>query len=663
MKTLGLPYRTNNSSVLEMLDGELVVNLEVEAATLYESTLFSYSLPWQPTDSLSPKLVIDWKKTVSPRSWTGTAQTLFKQMLWIGQPSRTVAFARQLVDSMPEFQADESSLSELEKKMMELVWPKVIGLGLLSEFFAQLVQQEMKELFPRVQDFVSSQQAHHDWFFKSLADQYLVKSGELSLELYLQEYGLRADQDYELSCPRWYEIPNEVKRRIQDLPTRLNDQQGRMSEWSELSKMWSKNQRAHVEAWLELQTLRSEARRKALEGVDALRRALAPQLQQQKKMTPLLSSKKEIHGKSKVIEGQIFQGVAVSAGVVSGTAKLVERAGDKIPAGSIGIFPAANPEFSGEYLKCVGLIFLQGGQTSHGSIVAREFGLPAVIDVRAAAIKNHQKITLNGLTGQWFVGENDHIFEPSKSRQKHANKQQKSSSSKAHTLAALKAAGLPVPNFFVLSAEQLKQYQRDDWSQTTEQEIFGKFRALDSDTVAVRSSANGEDSASAAWAGQLDSFLNVTTKDLISKVKKCAKSIQNPHLLHYLEHHNLPTKNLRMDVIVQKMIQSEWSGVVFTADPISGDTSAHIIEVVTGLGESLAQGTQAPSRYRIEKKSRQIEVLNSEKSSSKIDESVLLALAGHADQIEQLFGVPQDIEWASQNNHLFILQARPITTV
>jgi pyruvate,water dikinase len=141
--------------------------------------------------------------------------------------------------------------------------------------------------------------------------------------------------------------------------------------------------------------------------------------------------------------------------------------------------------------------------------------------------------------------------------------------------------------------------------------------------VAVRSSATAEDSASAAWAGQLDSFLNTTEKDLLKNVQRCWASLFTPRAIFF--RHELFDKNRTADkrglketqmhadkgkigvaVVVQKMVESEVSGIAFSVHPVTEDRNQMIIEAGLGLGEAIVSGQITPDSYVVEKKPRRI---------------------------------------------------------
>jgi phosphoenolpyruvate synthase/pyruvate phosphate dikinase len=225
----------------------------------------------------------------------------------------------------------------------------------------------------------------------------------------------------------------------------------------------------------------------------------------------------------------------------------------------------------------------------------------------------------------------------------------KEAGGKASSLAKLLQAGFKVPAGFVIYPEA-KLDSVDSW-----------FDKLGSDKVAVRSSALAEDGQKGAWAGQFDTYLNVTRKDLRAKIIACRDSTKNDRAQAYAKAKKLESGSVA--VIVQAMVPAEVSGVAFSVHPVSKDENQLIIEAVHGLAESLVSGALTPDAYIIDK--RTLKVVDSEltKSQPIITESMLRKLASEIIKIEGLYGFPVDVEWSFAGKELYFLQARPITTL
>ena len=219
------------------------------------------------------------------------------------------------------------------------------------------------------------------------------------------------------------------------------------------------------------------------------------------------------------------------------------------------------------------------------------------------------------------------------------------------------------------------------------EEIKKEFKNLNSQFVAVRSSATAEDSSSAAWAGQLDSFLNTTEKTLLENVQKCWASLFTPRAIFYRFEKGLHNSKISVAVVVQKMIDSESSGIAFSVHPVTEDRNQLIIEAGYGLGEAIVSGQITPDSYVVEKEPRQIidknisfqergiyrkqknggnewqNIPKEKGEQQKLTDEQILELSELIIKIENHYGAPQDIEWARENNQFYILQSRPITTL
>lgn len=216
----------------------------------------------------------------------------------------------------------------------------------------------------------------------------------------------------------------------------------------------------------------------------------------------------------------------------------------------------------------------------------------------------------------------------------------KSYGGKAANLAKLLQDNLPVPSGFAVGLGAF-----DENGKLTEQATQKITELTDSSKFyAVRSSALAEDAEGASWAGQFETFLNTSPAGVIAKVEECHNSAKN-RAKAYAESQNGQT-DFQVAVVVQEMLQPEYAGVLFTKDPVTGQ-SQFVTEYVKGLGEELVNGRADPKRV----------VLGSDEQTP-FDKQQLTDLA---DKVEKLFGVPQDIEWVWQDSKIWLVQARPIT--
>lgn len=187
-------------------------------------------------------------------------------------------------------------------------------------------------------------------------------------------------------------------------------------------------------------------------------------------------------------------------------------------------------------------------------------------------------------------------------------------------------------------------------------------------TYAVRSSATVEDGKTRSFAGQFDSILDVRGAEaLLHAIKTCWLSLFSERALAYLARGGMPAGKTAMAVLVQELITADCSGVVFTADPLTGAADRILVESVAGLGEALVQGRAKPERLLLEKATRR-ELVSpppgavTDSPKQHLPGQSLQQLLDLAARTELLFGEPQDIEWARRAHELFLLQSRPITT-
>ncbi len=198
--------------------------------------------------------------------------------------------------------------------------------------------------------------------------------------------------------------------------------------------------------------------------------------------------------------------------------------------------------------------------------------------------------------------------------------------------------------------------------------------------VAVRSSAVGEDGKSLSFAGQHDTYLNMEGfEQVVAALIKCWASSSNDRAEEYRKSNNV--NKASMAVVVQKMVDSEVSGVMFTADPTNvGDGSMIVVEAVWGLGEAIVSGTVTPDRYLVHKSeglkeinvsAQDVELRNGDYTpvpedrqiATKLTKAQITELAELGMKLEVEYGWPQDVEWAMTKGKMYIVQSRPITTL
>ncbi len=298
---------------------------------------------------------------------------------------------------------------------------------------------------------------------------------------------------------------------------------------------------------------------------------------------------------------------------------------------------------------------------------------------------------------------------------------------KGASLGEMTNAGVPVPPGFVVLSDSFEKFIREtdliqeintildavhhkeihtveqasesiralilsrEMPQDIAEEIRRSCKELNTKYVAVRSSATAEDGKEHAWAGQLESYLNVKEDDVLEKVKKCWSSLFTPRAIFYRFEKGLHTTKISVAVVVQKMVESEVSGIAFSVHPVTEDRNQLIIEAGFGLGEAIVSGLVTPDSYVVEKEPRNIldinvstqeralyrseyasvehgnnewcTILEPQASSQVLTKDQILELAEIIMVIENHYGFACDIEWAFEKGKFYIVQSRPITTL
>ena len=222
-------------------------------------------------------------------------------------------------------------------------------------------------------------------------------------------------------------------------------------------------------------------------------------------------------------------------------------------------------------------------------------------------------------------------------------------------------------------------------------EIQQAYRKMGEGLVAVRSSATAEDLPEASFAGQQSTFLNVNgEKEVVAAVQECWASLFEPRAIFYRHQQGFDPFNVGIAVPIQRMVQSQASGVMFTIEPMTSDQSKITIEAVYGLGEAIVSGEVETDLYIVDKEDLRISVKNignqdwelvrnlasgddnanikvplqpSRQTQQKLADDDIIALAKIGKRIEDLYQFPQDIEWAQEDKEIFIVQTRPVTTI
>ena len=191
------------------------------------------------------------------------------------------------------------------------------------------------------------------------------------------------------------------------------------------------------------------------------------------------------------------------------------------------------------------------------------------------------------------------------------------------------------------------------------------YADLGGGAVAVRSSATAEDLPGASFAGQQDTYLNVSGEDaVLDAIQRCWASLWNERAVAYRRANGIDDRTVSLAVVVQRMVDASAAGVLFTADPITGRRRRTAVDAIADLGEKLVSGAVDPDHYVVDTATREIVERRSIGQEVVLADDELLALASLGDRVERHFGAPQDIEFAiDRERRVWLVQSRPITTM
>ena len=261
---------------------------------------------------------------------------------------------------------------------------------------------------------------------------------------------------------------------------------------------------------------------------------------------------------------------------------------------------------------------------------------------------------------------------------------------KGLNLGKLTSAGFSVPSGFCVTTDayrlSVQSLSKQNEGSIKDIELMPKLitaihtarEKLQTATFAVRSSATAEDLAEASFAGQQDTFLNVTPDELLDALKACWASLWSERAIAYRQTQKIADEGLAMAVIIQEMCEADVSGVLFTVAPFNENTS--IIESNWGLGESVVSGAITPDSFHVSRETGKVlerniatksemvtasgvsEVSSAQQNVPSLTDAQLKALTQLGMQVETHYGQPMDIEWALANEEFILLQSRYITT-
>ncbi|OEF97135.1 PEP/pyruvate-binding domain-containing protein [Desulfuribacillus alkaliarsenatis] len=237
------------------------------------------------------------------------------------------------------------------------------------------------------------------------------------------------------------------------------------------------------------------------------------------------------------------------------------------------------------------------------------------------------------------------------------------------------------------ATNEIKQlFEQGEIPEDIKAEIDRIYEQQGNPTVAIRSSATAEDMPGMSFAGQYSTYLNVKGKEEVYiYIKKCWASLWNERAVAYRIKQNIGNNNLAHGVVVQKLVNAEKSGIMFTANPVNGVRDEVLINSSWGLGEAIVAGEVNPDQWIISKKTgsvvqeevatkkvqtirkaKGIELIEVDSEQQKVatlndtEKQVLLELAI---QVENYYNFPQDLEWACEDGEFYLVQTRPITTL
>lgn len=423
----------------------------------------------------------------------------------------------------------------------------------------------------------------------------------------------------------------------------------------------------------------------------------------------------EHHGNALPALEQITElsGLGVSRGTVEGTARVISTADDfeDFQAGEILVCKSTDPGWAPVFSIAAAMVVDIGGMLSHSAIIARELGVPAVVNTRKGTrqLQTGQKLRVNGdsglveiLSGPVAPAEDTHAIKPDgpafDPRNLVASPLPDLSKitgfgkgivalpdagdvfdygGKAAALAHAIAAGLPVPSGFALSWSAV-----DNLDEARLTNILNQFEG----PVAVRSSGIGEDGADASFAGQHDTILGVAgPAQILEAIRTVAQSRHADHVAHYRETMGEQEAAPRMAIVVQSLVPSQKAGVMFTHNPVDG-AEQRVVEAAWGLGEVVVGSMVTPDHFVLDADSGKIiesrpghkdivmhRTADGETITSPVTDEAITPLCLNAEDCAQLnelakaclaaFGTPQDLEWAFAGDALYLLQSRPITTL
>ena len=384
----------------------------------------------------------------------------------------------------------------------------------------------------------------------------------------------------------------------------------------------------------------------------------------------------------------VRKGICASPGVVRGKAKicLTFEESNTLEKGEILVTYGTDFDFMNAIVKSSGIITEEGGILSHASVISRELKKPCIIAFKGITkiIKNGDYIELDAENGTVKILENNtettneinakgiYNLDDQVLRNEVGNK--------AYNLKELNSIGCNVPKAYFLGISFFEQLLKDqnkykeyvkyakDINKNKDKiyelidsvelpnKVFEEMLDFDNNTYAVRSSSPNEDSDNKSFAGQYVTELFCNSLEFTTKsIKKCWKSLLGVGLDEYQKER----EKMFGGIVIQKMVTAEFSGVMFTKNPISNNKDCIVIESCKGVAEKLVDNKVVPDRFFVDQETFKIV---DEINRNEIPHEVIEELAKIGNKIEKYYGCDVDIEWAYEDNSLYLIQCRPITT-
>lgn len=244
---LKVPYKKNDSSLLKIVDGELVTDLDIEEEVLYSNTILGYK-----KDNGQYVLQIDKGKLISPLKIFGTLKFVWSQSKFLFNYQNTYDLARKIVDEIPlKIPKDKVAI---EENLSDQVWPRIIAVDFLGEFvFHSLFDNKKEEEKAKLLSALHKKISPDDWYTKAILAWEDYKDKKMDKKVFIEKYSIAAGNDYELNRPRFFEIAKAKKPSAPDI------------------KLKEMKIKSLEELYVGLQYLRSESKHKSLFWISALR--------------------------------------------------------------------------------------------------------------------------------------------------------------------------------------------------------------------------------------------------------------------------------------------------------------------------------------------------------------------------------------------------------